>query len=519
MRRILSATVVVASCLIFNGLLSAQIEIRNGSIAFQNRLAIPPLLNPVAKDGVKVFDLTLRQAETEFFPGKRATTYGINGSYLGPTLRIRDGDQIRMRVTNDLGFDTTIHWHGMEIPAVMDGVYQVIKPDTTWEPSWTVRNQASTLWYHAHLMGHTGEQVYRGLAGLIVVDDANSDSLQLPRDYGVDDIPLIVQDKMFDSNGQLLYQPMTDQRAGPQGFLGDTILVNGTYGPYVQVPRGWLRLRFLNASNARRFNIGFDDGRAFYQIASDGGFLETPVKENRLVVGPASRVEILVDTTNGATVHLMSYAVSDVQHASGAFAKFIMKRLAQDKDENQVFSLLEIRPNAEPGSADPLPQRLNTISRPDVKLAVRTRSFSMDRNSKINGRKMTVSVIDQVIKKDDVEIWQLSDNSPNFHPFHVHNVQFLVVDVNGKQPDPSRQGWLDTVLVYPGDRIRLLVQFKYYSDPHHPYMFHCHILEHEDMGMMGQFVVVDRGTKPGEVSVDPAYVAEYSNPMDMGKEK
>ena len=519
MKKILATTAALASCLLFTGVLSAQAGILNASTVFVNRLSIPPLLDPVERNGVKVYDLTLRGGVQEFLPGKKAVTFGINGSYLGPTLRLHNGDQVRMDVANMLGTDTTIHWHGMEIPAVMDGVYQIIKPDTMWEPTWTIRNQAATLWYHAHLMGHTGEQVYKGLAGLIIVDDANSESLRLPHRYGVDDIPVIVQDKMFDSDGQLHYEPMNDNRAGPQGFLGDTILVNGTYGPYVEAPRGWVRLRFLNASNARRFNIGFDDGRAFFQIGSDGGFLETPVKETRLVVGPASRVEILVDTTNGATVHLMSYAVSDVEHASGAFAKFIMKRLAQDKDENQVFSLLEIRPNAEPGTADPLPQRLNTILRPDVKLAVRTRSFSMDRNSKINGRKMTVAVIDQVVNKDDVEIWQLSNNSPNFHPFHVHNVQFLVVDINGKQPDPSQQGWLDTVLVYPGDHIRLLVQFKYYSDPHHPYMFHCHILEHEDMGMMGQFVVVDRGTKPEEVSVDPAYMAEYSNPMNMGKEK
>jgi bilirubin oxidase len=167
----------------------------------------------------------------------------------------------------------------MELPAAMDGVYQVIQPDGTWEPHWTVRNEAATLWYHAHLMGRTGEQVYQGLAGMIIVGDDNSDSLNLPRRYGVDDIPVIVQDKKFDADGQLVHEHPEEPIAGPQGFLGDTILVNGTFAPFVEVPRGSTRLRLLNASNARRFNFGFDDGPAFYQVASGGGFLESPVKE------------------------------------------------------------------------------------------------------------------------------------------------------------------------------------------------------------------------------------------------
>ena len=510
----LRSRAVVLSFMMSAGLAFAQTQV-NTAIVFQNPLAIPPLIDPAAENGEKVFTLTLQKGEQEFLPGKHTATYGVNGPYLGPTLRLHTGDQVRMKVTNGLGTATTIHWHGMELPAVMDGVYQVIEPNSTWEPYWTVRNQASTLWYHSHLMGQTGEQVYKGLAGMIIVDDDNSDALQLPHRYGVDDIPVIVQDKKFDSNGQFIYQPQVDSRAGPQGFVGDTILVNGTYAPFLEVPRGWVRLRLLNGSNGRRFNFGFDDGRAFYQIASDGGLLVAPTEEKRLIVGPGSRAEILVDMADGKPVRLMSFAVRDADHAASSVAKFFLNSFRADADEDQEFKILEIRPTTETGLSAPVSQHLNSIPRPDPRLAVRTRVFTMDRDSRINGQKMNPAVVNQIVFKDDVEIWQIVNQSPNYHTFHVHDVQFLIVDRNGKAPEPSDQGWEDNVLLYPGDHVRILVQFKYYTDPHHPYMFHCHILEHEDMGMMGQFVVVEKGTKNSQVSVDPAYINVFSHDTDM----
>lgn len=509
-------------CFMFNGIFAivpggvdARTSVVNSAVVFRNRLSIPPLLSPDPHEGERVFNLSLQRGEQELLPGKRTATYGINGPYLGPTLRVHTGDRIRMRVTNNIGAETTIHWHGMEVPAGMDGVYQVIQPGATWEPSWTVRNQAATLWYHAHPMGHTGEQVYRGLAGMITVEDDNSESLHLPRHYGVDDIPVIVQDKKFDAEGQLVYEHSEEPIAGPQGFLGDTILVNGTFAPFVEVPRGWLRFRVLNASNARRFNFGFDDHRPFYQIASSGGLLEAPVKETSVVVAPGSRVEILVDTEDGRPVRLMSYLVRDIDHAGSLVARFLLSFLHADKDEDQEFKILEIRPTQETGATAPVPQRLNMIPRPAVQSAMRRRDFIMDRDSKINGGRMNPAVINQIVYRDVPELWQITDASPNFHTFHVHDVQFLIVDRNGRKPEPGEQGWEDNLLLYPGDRVRILVQFRYDTDPHRPYMFHCHILEHEDMGMMGQFVVVEKGTRENEVSVDRTDVGENSDPRGM----
>ena len=294
---------------------TGQTEFVNAQSALDNRLIIPPLLTPHLENGEKVFNLTVQQGTTEFVPGTRTTTLGFNGSYLGPTLRAHTGDKVRINITNSLSETTTVHWHGMHLPAAMDGgPHQLITPGAIWQPNWTVTNQAATLWYHPHELGKTGEQVYEGLAGLFLIDDANSDALKLPSQYGVDDIPLIVQDRKFDANGQLVYQKTgaNGNLPAPAGMLGDTILVNGTRAPYVEVPPKLIRLRLVNGSDGRRYDFGFADHRAFYQIATDGGLLDTPVARTDLLLGPGERAEILVDL-KGATapLTLLSYPIDD----------------------------------------------------------------------------------------------------------------------------------------------------------------------------------------------------------------
>lgn len=186
----------------------------NEQMAFANKLAMPPLLAPRMENGEKVFDLTVEKGTNGVTQGTSTATYGYNGSYLGPTIRASTNDKVRVNITNELGEATTVHWHGMKVPAALDGgPHQIIEAGAMWHPAWTVTNEASTLWYHPHLMGKTGEQVYRGLAGLFIIDDANSDAIDIPHEYGVDDIPLVVQDKQFDANGQFI---ICKQRAGRQ---------------------------------------------------------------------------------------------------------------------------------------------------------------------------------------------------------------------------------------------------------------------------------------------------------------
>jgi FtsP/CotA-like multicopper oxidase with cupredoxin domain len=480
---VLTVAFVIVSLLIRN----QRTGMLNESAVLQNRLYIPPQLEPRIENGEKVFDLAAQEGQTTFFEGKPTHTFGFNGPYLGPTLRASTGDRVSIAVTNRLSETTTVHWHGMHLPAAMDGgPHQTIEPGATWQPHWTVTN--------------------RGLAGLFIIDDANSASLDLanlPQEYGVDDIPLIVQDRAFDSNGQFAYRTH-DNRGdlpAPAGMLGDTILVNGTLAPYVDVPPKLVRLRVVNGSDGRRYNFGFSDDRPFYQIATDGGLLEAPVELTRLLLGAGERAEILVDLSDvTAPITLISYAVVGEDNA---VASYIVRVLFGEDDEGQEFKVLELRPqarepqagNADSQAARPIPQKLNTIRRLSESDATTTRIFVLNASS-INDKKMDHTRVDAVVKKGDVEIWEVSNESPFAHPFHVHGVQFLVLErktqsaQGGPLPDYER-GWKDTVNVNPSETVRLIMQFSDYADPHTPYMFHCHILEHEDLGMMGQFVVVD----------------------------
>lgn len=518
---ILAAFFLLALSTYIFSFIKDQIIVNKSSV--KNNLFIPQLLEPTIKDGVETFNLTLQKGSKEFIKGKNTNTWGINGNYLGPTIHMYTGKKVLMLVHNKLGTITTMHWHGMLLPAIMDGVYQIIKPNTTWKPTWTVKNQAATLWYHPHLMGYTGEQVMKGLSGMIIIDDNNSHSLNIPKHYGVDDIPVIVQDRRFDKNGQFIYKNKNPM-SGMKEFYGNKILVNGTYQPYKDVPRGWIRLRLLNASNARRYNFGFSDNRSFYQIASDGGFLNAPVKETRLMLAPAERAEILVDMRNGLPVSLMSYAIPEVvsnQSIMGDIEKTLMNFytniFSNNTDMGQKFQLLELRPDASVGLTTRIPKHLNTIGQISAANTVRTRTFILSSDNTINGKRMDPSRIDAVVYKDDREIWKIINTDSMYHSFHVHNTQFQILDINGEKPPKYEQGFKDTILVNPGDTVRIIVQFKYYTDPHHPYMFHCHILEHEDMGMMGQFVVVDKNTNIKDIYVDKNYVNEYSGSMSMYK--
>jgi bilirubin oxidase len=246
----------------------------------------------------------------------------------------------------------------------------------------------------------------------------------------------------------------------------------------------------LNGSNARRYNIGFSDNREFHQIASDGGFLEAPVPLKRLLLSPGERSEIVVDLTDGNNVVLMSYALGDEDGLIENLGEAIM---GMSKDEDTIFNLIELRPQPTDETPTPLPERLNTIARWEESQASHTRQFSFNNGSRINGLKMDMARIDEIVEVGDIEIWELSSPSFRSHPIHIHGVQFLVLDLNGEPPPPNEQGWKDTITVNQDETVRVIMQFKDYSDSELPYMFHCHILEHEDRGMMGQFVVVDEG--------------------------
>jgi len=460
-----------------------------GALDFTNPLTIPPLADSrIDGSGRRVFELTLQAGETEF-PGKgMAATWGVNGPFLGPTLRAAQGEAVAMAVHNELPDATSIHWHGMHLPAAMDGgPHQMIAPGATWEPHWTVEQPAATLWYHPHPHGETALHVYRGIAGLFLLDDDASAALNLPSEYGVDDIPLIIQDKRmkddgsFDTNAASF--PDSLRGGGVFGILGRTILVNGTYDPYLAVRRSRVRFRILNGSNARFYNLGFTDDRSFSLIATDNGLVPEPVPLTRLLVGPGERAEIIVEFAPDEEVTLRSYP-QDLH-----VPRPIRRQLGAD----DTFDIIRVRAGSL-GAAAPLPFRLAGDAGAEIPADATVRTFSLDDHTSINGRTMDMARIDLAIPAGALEVWTVqSDGQP--HTFHIHGATFRVLDVGGQAPGATLRGPKDTVPITPDRPVRLAVQFGSHVDPQMPYMYHCHLLRHEDNGMMGQFVIVEPGTE------------------------
>lgn len=455
-----------------------------GDVDFDSELAIPPLAeSTVDADGRRVFELTAQEGTTQI-AGERVRTWGFDGDYLGPTLRAERGEDVAVRIANTLPEDTTVHWHGMHVPAAMDGgPHQPIEAGGQWTPEWTVDQPAATLWYHPHPHGRTGEHVARGLVGMFLLDDPVEQELGLPSGYGVDDLPLIVTDPSV-RRGEV------DTNAD----RGQDVLVNGTAGPYVDVDHELIRLRLLNASGMRVYEFGLDDGSPLVQVAGDGGLLPEPHETTGVRLSPGERAEVLVRLEPGETRVLRSADPDLGMNAIGS-------RFNGGADR---WDVLELRAAQRLEPAPVLPDTLV----PDIAGhagaeddAVRTREFELNGRT-INGRRMDMDRVDEVVTLGDTEVWEVSASGGEPHNFHVHDVQFRVLSVDGAAPGPELSGLKDTVFLEQDRVYRLLLTFTDYADPAVPYMFHCHLLRHEDQGMMGQFVVVEEGQQPDLAPMD-----------------
>jgi FtsP/CotA-like multicopper oxidase with cupredoxin domain len=484
-------TVPLAALAAFTAYAFAAPVDTTGRADFSRELRIPPVAEGTrAPDGTRIFDLRLQAGSTDFGFGGPTRTWGVNGSYLGPTLRAKRGDRVAVRVHNDLPEPTSVHWHGMHLPAVMDGgPHQEVAPGATWRPHWRIDQGAATLWYHPHPHGRTAAHIYRGLAGMFILDDPGSTPDGLPQDYGVDDIPVIVQDR--DVEGTRF-----DEDAGlfrSTGLLGDTILVNGTVTPRLDVTAATTRLRLLNASNARIYDFAVSDRRSLTVIGSDGGLLPRAVDVRHLRLSPGERVEVLLRMDPGERVVLRSLP-------QDLGADPWNQRLAGGNDRLDVMELRaadRLTPSAEvPARLAPAPDLANDD-------AARHRTFQLSGTS-INGQRMDMGRIDVASVVGTTEVWEVLNTDGGPHNFHVHDAQFQVLARGGRDPSPLEAGWKDTVYLVPGQEVALAVRFEDYTDPGIPYMFHCHLLRHEDRGMMGQFVVVQPGEGPKDEAADEA---------------
>ncbi len=453
----------------------------------------------------------------EFVPGLRTPVLGFSQPYLGPLLRLRRGHTARIDVRNRLDEAVTVHWHGLHVPGAVDGgPHTPIAPGSQWSPSLEIAQPAATLWYHSHVHGQTGPQVYRGLAGMIIVDDPAAPATGLPLSYGVDDLPLIIQDRAFGRDGRLVYS--TAGMAMMAGFRADQILVNGALRPQATVPAGLVRLRLLNASNARIYRLRFEDGRAMHQIASEAGLLPRPVTLSGLTLAPGERAELLVDFGGGGRTRLLSAPDQNSpmggmmggmggmggRRGMGGMMAAGVQPEAVAADGSFEILRFAVDPNL-PAQVRALPTLLaGAAPLPALGEPVRRRRFELDAHGSmmgggmgrrgmggmgmmtINGRAFEMARIDHRVRRGDTELWEIVA-SDMAHPFHVHGTSFQVLSHNGAPVDFASGGWKDTVLV--DGRAQILMRFGHPADDAAPYMFHCHILEHEDAGMMGQFVV------------------------------
>ncbi|NOX46959.1 MAG: multicopper oxidase domain-containing protein [Chlorobi bacterium] len=487
-----------------------------GSLNAQN-----PLLIPGTISGTE-FDLTLQNGTYQFWDGVNTTTMGVNGPILGPTLIMDKGDEVDITVNNQLSDTTTIHWHGMHVSAENDGgPHTVILPGETWNPTFEVMDKAGTYWYHPHLHMKTNLHVSMGIAGFIIVRDDEEAALDLPRTYGVDDFPLAVQTKDFDENNQIVGSSNSD----------DVVMVNATIDANLDVPAQVVRFRLLNGTSQRVLNFGLSGNAPFYQIGSDGGLLSNAIELTRLELPPGARAEILIDFSNmqGQNMQLMSYASEFPNGIYGATypgTMTFMELIGYNPNpiNGADFNLMQftvVAPNGNPVTT--IPDDLVTVTPiPEASAdTIRTLEFTPEAMGPnqlnglflINGVSYDMDVINITVPLDNIEIWSISNQTAIAHPFHIHDVQFFVLDRNGVAPPLSEQGRKDDILVKPQETVRFITQFSDFANDPVPYMYHCHMLVHEDGGMMGQFEVVDNTIGIDENAGNSMDVSLYPNPV------
>lgn len=437
----------------------------------QTALPVPPLLE--SRRGQPLF-LTLQRAHWSFNGGAKASVWGVNGLYLGPTVRVYSGDDVKLIYSNRLSEPVAMTVSGLQVPGTLTGgAGRMMSPGVDWAPVLPIRQPAATCWYHANTPNRMAPHLYNGLAGLWLVEDSVSKSLPLPSHYGVDDFPLILQDKRLDNFGT----PQYDAPA-QGGFLGDTLLVNGVESPYVEVSRGWVRLRLLNASNSRRFILKMSDNRPFHVVAADQGFLPAPAAVPHLSLAPGERREILVDMSQGDEVSITA------GEAAG-----IMDRLRGLFEPSSILVntlVLTLKPTGLlPLVTDNLPMRLLADQLLEGSV-VRTRDFRLgDNQAGINGAVWDMNRTDAQAVQGTWERWTVRADLPQ--SFHIQGVSFLVKSVNGGPPLAEDAGFKDTVWV--DGQVELLVYFNQPSFEHFPFLFYSQTLEMADRGSAGQLVV------------------------------
>lgn len=479
-----------------------------GGVVVSNRplqeLWIPPLVEG------KTFNLNLAPSTRKFLTGT-TPTMGYNGaSFWGPTLVFNKGETVQVNFKNNLEEVTTVHWHGFHLPATTDGgPHQTIAAGATWSPSWTVKNNAGTYWYHPHPHELSQKQIAMGAGGLIIIRDSEEAKLALPRTYGVDDLPLVLTSRRFTSSNQFSYDGDNDK-------YGDYLLTNGVMDAQTKLPAQWVRLRILNAEIERGYILGFSDNREFYQIATDGGLVDKPVPLKRITLVVGERAEILVNLGGdkvGGTLDLMAYNTKqpfgfpggepDSGGANGSLLNNgdfrVLKINVAEATAKKITKLPELL------TKNVFPKDSEVSVRRTVRVGGGRPTFNFDSSS------FAMTKINQVVKLGDTEAWTITNNNIFGHAFHIHDVMFKIVARSDRAVADFEQGWKDTVYLPRGASVTFIAKFEDFASDTDPFMYHCHMSNHEDGGMMGQFLVAKN---PAALAKDASGSVVFRPKMD-----
>jgi FtsP/CotA-like multicopper oxidase with cupredoxin domain len=433
---------------------------------FRVPLSIPPVLKPIGRSaGRDLYVTRMRQSYAEILPGRRTKVWAFDGHFPGPTIKVKRGKEVVVRRINQLEVPTTIHLHGGKVRPASDGQpLDLIHPGERKDYIYPNDQAGATLWYHDHTHHHTSRNNYMGLSGVYIIEDEDERDLNLPR--GKFDIPLVLQDRAFKSDGSFRFNDHHD------AVTGDTLLVNGRPTPYLKVTNRKFRFRILNGSHSRGYELALDSGLPLVQIGSDGGLLAAPNPARTIPLWPAERADVVID-----------------------FSVYPVGTKVVLQDRQDPTGLLESNPImrfdvvAEADDPSSLPATLASIERLAAGSVERQFNLSFDfdiQQWQINGKPFDPKRIDARPRLGDVETWVFHNQSSVTHPMHIHLAQFQVLSRSNMAVSAGELGWKDTVRVDPSATVKVAVKFDGYVGR---YMFHCHNLAHEDHSMMGQMRV------------------------------
>ncbi|TLU75774.1 multicopper oxidase domain-containing protein [Mannheimia varigena] len=437
-------------------------------------LNIPPLMDIGRGRPVR---LDLRPAQTQFDKGKLVDVWGVNGQYLAPTVRVKSGNFVKLAYLNNLPQKISMNIQGLQASSdIIGSVHRSLEPKSSWSPIVSINQPACTCWYHADTMLNSAFQIYRGLVGLWLIEDEQSKNTTLPNKYGVNDIPLILQDQLLNKEGVQVLDKNIPQ------FLGKRLFVNGQESPYFNVPRGWVRLRVLNASLSRAYDLRLDNDQPLRLIATGIGMLAEPVEMEIIRLAPSERVEVLVDLSDGKTVSLISGQKRDIFYKIG--------QVFSSNDELTDNVILELRPEGMAAVLNTKPS-LPAFSLDEFNLKIsQERRFTIRPSDYlINQKRFDPKRIDFTAQKGSVERWYL--HSTQAVGFTLQGAKFIV-ETQNRKPFPIKQlAWRDTVWLEAEQEVTLLVRFDNTASEQLPFTFGVSDFMLRDRGTMGQFNVIE----------------------------